>query len=358
VPYETRRQTAKRDPDRDETFGYANTQYYPDAYEQSAAIPVSITPGLQLRRFDIRLRRTRLVSLSGRTIETAGRGPLRSAEVELANSAGSGLQDDTYQRRHVDAQGAFRFELIRPGHYTLRVYRGAGLGSLPYSAPVDVGNAGIEDLPLAVPPFAQIRGAAKATDPKVPWEGELRVSLYGSPGISNVAVAVGGDGSFALENVPPGQWRLEFQGGGLHRAGDPHHRLHVAKVGFGAQDGWLGPVTVAESGNPPVEVTLSDEAGQLAGTVAMAEKDAPPMVVIRRTDGQPNIQQYILPRSANQDGAFLIPDLIPGEYEVGSWTVDDSGSFSANPQACGNRLVKVKITAGETSAVRLEICNR
>ena len=89
--------------------GTPDTQYYPGQYEETAAVPVPIAPGMHLRKFDIRLRRTRLVALGGRIVETAGGGPIADAEVELAGSA----------RRRVDPQGAFRFDLVRPGHYTL-----------------------------------------------------------------------------------------------------------------------------------------------------------------------------------------------------------------------------------------------
>ena len=103
---------------------------------------------------------------------------------------------------------------------------------------------------VSVPPFAQIQGTVKASDPKIPWEGELRVSLYGTPGGSTQPVTVRGDGTFSFEDVPPGQWRLEFQEAGLHPSGDPHRNLHVAKVRFGAQDGLLGPLTVAGERQP------------------------------------------------------------------------------------------------------------
>ena len=65
-----------------------------------------------------------------------------------------------------------------------------------------------------------------------------------------------------------------------------------------------------------------------------------------------------MPRYSSQDGAFVIADLLPGEYEVSAWTPDASGSTAINPQVCGNRLAKVKIAAGETAVVHLQICNQ
>jgi hypothetical protein len=82
------------------------------------------------------------------------------------------------------------------------------------------------------------------------------------------------------------------------------------------------------------------------------------MIVVRRVEEQRDQQPSILPRYADQNGAFVIPDLVPGEYEISAWTPDPRGSTAMDPRLCQDRLAKVKIKAGETAVVHLVICNR
>jgi hypothetical protein len=102
TPYEIRSKTLKRDPETGETFGYANTEYYPGTADPQATLPVALSGGLELRGFDIRLRRVRLVEFSGRTVERAGAEPRPEARVELL-AAGAPLNDETFKVRIVAA---------------------------------------------------------------------------------------------------------------------------------------------------------------------------------------------------------------------------------------------------------------
>jgi hypothetical protein len=359
VPYETRRKTQKRDPVSGEIYGYANTQHYPGVDDERLATPLSILAGIHLPGVEIRLRRTRLVSLSGRTVEIAGRDAPETAEVELSRIGSTSLSDETYQRRRVGAQGAFQFDLIQPGRYILLVFRGSAKEDLPYSTQVEVGNAGVEDLPVAVPPFPQIRGTVKLSDPKAGWEGSLRFTLHATRGIiRSRAAPVAEDGTFVLDSIPPGQWRIDSQSDGLRQSTAPNRKLHITAIRLGGQDGLWGPLTVTESGNPPIEVTLSDEVGQLAGTVFDDSKAAGGVfVVLRRTDGALNLSQFITPALSKADGSYLVPDVIPGNYEVTVWAPEPSGSTALGPpERCGNKLGKVKIVAGETAVLQLQVC--
>src|SRR5712692_4443541 len=121
VPYANRRETVKRDPETGATYGYVNSQYYPGVDDARMAGVVSAGPGMRLGGFDIRLRRTRLVELKGRVLDRVTGEALRGGEVELSPES-QGLTDETYERRRVRSDGAFRFDLLQPGRYSLLIY--------------------------------------------------------------------------------------------------------------------------------------------------------------------------------------------------------------------------------------------
>jgi hypothetical protein len=324
VPFEIRRKTIARDPATGEVLGYANTQSYPTV--------VDFAPGLHLHGFDIRLRRTRLVTLGGHAVDM---GKSADLEIELSPDVAP-LPDETYQRRRPGADGAFRFDLIEPGHYLLLVFRGSSPDSLPYVTTIDIPKTGLDDLKLAVPAFVQLRGVLSMAKPEQALSGPVQIILR-DPAWHDRSKQFEADGGreFSLEGVPPGRWRLDVR---------PTRPLTVNSVRFGGQQA-PEPFLVAESGNPPLEITLSDQAGTVAGTVVDAHqqpvRDA--LIVFRQPGDPPMISKSV--RSGG-DGSFRAPDLPPATYEVSAWPDGGSGNGHA---------AKVEVKAGETAVVRLVV---
>src|SRR6185369_2873303 len=121
---------------------------------------------------------------------------------------------------------------------------------MPFVVPIQVGNAGLSDLNLPVPPFQTIHGTVKLPDPQATWTGSLSVILLGMQAGSHAkSVPIAADGSFALERVPPGQWRLDWRDNDL-RLPPSGRKLHVAAARFGTVDVLWAPTPVTESGNP------------------------------------------------------------------------------------------------------------
>src|SRR6185436_13475946 len=123
VPYSTRKKAIERDPETGAIHGYPNSQYYPGVDDPALASTVALTGGERLDGFDIRLRPTLLVELSGQLVDGVSREPLVTGEVELASEP-AGRPDETYARLRVVGENAgFKFDLLTPGRYSLLVYR-------------------------------------------------------------------------------------------------------------------------------------------------------------------------------------------------------------------------------------------
>ncbi len=348
TPYPIRRKNAKRDPETGEVFGYANTEFYPGVAEAQAATPVSISRGLDLRNFDMRLRRVRLVELSGRAVDRAGGQPLPDARIELiANNVIAPLQDETYRDRALGDDGSFRFDLIQPGAYTLLIYRSKETrGSLPYATPAEIGKSGLSNLKIAVPGFTSLQGRI-VTPPETEWQGQLIFAIRSPlPGVNSRDFTVN-TSPFAIEELPPGKWIFSIDSATSQQAGAA--RLLIQSARFGSQDCLTEQVSVVESGNPALEIRLGTESGQIAGTVAEAGRVdwKNTMVAVSRVGAGLSMNFQTVQR-VGDDGNFLLEGLAPATYRI---IVMDPGRPVFNSAL---NEVKVEVRAGETTFVRLK----
>ena len=347
TPYEVRRKTLKRDPATGEIFGYANTAYYPGVADPLAAVPVPVSAGMDLRGFDIRLRRVRLVEFNGRIVEGAGGEPLAGARVELlVNNAAAPLQDETYKERTVPEDGSFRFDLIQPGSYSLLVYRSKGAKALPYTLPVEVGKAGIQDMKVGVPPFPSLQGSILAP-PDTEWDGQVIFNLRSASPGSGVREFTVNTEKFTIDDLPPGRWMVEVESNILKRpqAG----KLFVQSARFGTLNALAEPLVVTESGNPPFEIRLTTESGRIMATVA--DQNGVPrkgvLVLIMRNGTGPFMPIRLTGRTKD-DGSFLMDGLTPGSYRLS--VVNIEGRFVSYTDT-----VKAEVKLGETAVVRITV---
>lgn len=342
LPYRTRGKTVERDPKTGDIYGYPGVQYYPGTDDPAAAGVVSLAAGINLAGFDMRLRRIRLSDLRGQIIDAVTREPLMTGDVELTPDIG--FSDETHARRAVGREDAgFRFELLRPGRYALLIYRDRSKDSSPYVHQIDLGAAGIANLRVSVPSFGSVSGKLIMPE-KAKSRGPFRVTLARAKMPFREA-QVGTDGSFEFDNMPPGRWSVQIEWPKSFLQQD----LYIASI---RQNGLTDSVMIGEGSSSPIEIDLSDQLGQLSGTVA-GEDNHP--VSGARILVSPALFPFQI--TANRDGYF-VTKLPPGDYTLSAWP--ETTAFSHLPaektRACGDRILKVKVAAGASSFIRLSPC--
>ncbi len=323
--------------------GYPAEEYYPGVAESQQAVSIRVTQGQQIAGLTIRLRRVPLVTLRGRVIDLAKDESARPKEVALDSEPGP--IGNSFARHEVNAEGRFQFEGVPPGRHRLLIYRGTGSDDLPYSTMIDAEKDEVE---VNLPPFARVEGVVKSS--LQPWEGVLGIGVA-MDGAWRRNVTPGEDGSFTLSNLPPGKWSLRIESNNLH-AGD--RTLRLASAVFGEVNVVGKPMTVTEGGNPPLVITLTDAVGGIAGAVEAADQKDEMMVFAVPADGRPLESESVT--RTGPDGAFSLPSLIPGKYQVSAWglTFLRATGYGAD---CTERTVNLTVTAGQTAAVKLKRCN-
>jgi hypothetical protein len=355
--------------------GYADTYYFPGVEHGSAAIRTIVVPGGHLSGLDFRLQRTLLIDFSGRILDRASGGPLNAGAVEL--EAGTFLMDQSRQRRTVSAGGSFRFEQIPTGRYTLAVYRNGGARGTPPPAgtsdpiervlpvterpvrvPVEIGRAGLAGAELHVPAYVDLAVNVTMPHPER-TRGAFVVTLsrpgaFGKGEMFALSAVCQMERSCVVPDVPPGEWMFDVQGRIL-QSGEPARVVAVESIRFGQQNVWKVPVTVGEGGNPPAEISITDQVGTISGTIAMAEgQPADSSEIIFRRVGD-NRQQ----RRNGWGPLILLDGLLPGDYALalfGPADDQDGGIRTAPLDRCGDRVAKVTVPAGQTSTVMLQPC--
>ena len=350
VPHAVRSSNLVRDASTGDFYGYGAAQYYPGADDARLAIPVDVPAGTRLRNVDLRLRRTLLVEFSGQLVEMAGRKALFDADVQLMGAV-PGTPDPLWRRHRVGADGGFRFSLLQPGSYTLAIYCGGHF--LPYLVPIQLGKAGADELDVPVPPFPQIQGSVSLRDPKLQWQGSGSVRLIHRSSASEAA-SFKPDGSFEFASVPPGEYTVELQPQNLRLTGDRSHKLFAKELHFGTQTGLRKPIAIVESGNPPLEIELSDEPAGIAGKVVESGARGGKYVV-RVARAGPQRGRISALAIATDD--FQFPELTPGDYEITAWRlVGGIGSALISGSPTCEETVKVTVRDGTVSNVILRPC--
>jgi hypothetical protein len=334
IPMELRQKTLERNNETGTLLGYPAVEFYPGVADASAALPIQIARGEDLRSFEVRLRRVQLADFTGRTMAHPGE-PLTGVQVELQIPGSAPMLDETLGSRAVDVEGRFRFELIPPGSYVLLAYRGENGAGLPYILPIELEKSGVRDKSILVPPWQTLRGILRVKD-NPEWSGGVTISLStDQKGVTERDLTIRQGGDFALENIPPGQWQLNITTTAATVRTSDQHKLKVIRARFGMANPLAGPIMVTESGNPLLDIEISADTGRIAGRVVGGQ---PRMISVRQAEVPLRVSMASV-MMIKPDGTFVTDELAPGLYDV---------------QPLSGEAVRVEVKAGETATVELD----
>jgi hypothetical protein len=315
------------------------TTCYPGVTDFAAAVPMDMKPGQQLQGINLKLVKTRTVSVKGTVINTTaapappdqlpgGRGgPVRinvNLQLEPRNSLNPpGMAQGTGVR----PDGTFEFPSIAPGSYNLIAMTNSG--NLRHFAmlPIDVGNANVEGLTLTINPGVTVSGHIRidgeTTDPIPSFQVRLNSWASGySVGPPQPAKADASN-NFSFDDVNPEHFEVNVSP--LPGA------LYLKSIRAGDADVLANGLDLTAGGGASLDVVIGVNAPQITGTVQDPTTQQPAIavtvVLIPQEKERREVSLFYRTSTTDQNGNFTISRVNPGEYKVYAWDQVENGAW-------------------------------
>jgi protocatechuate 3,4-dioxygenase beta subunit len=291
------------------------TTYYPGTIDPGGAVQLDVPAGGQLRGIDLILAKTRVVQVKGRV--THGGPGFGNVSVTLVARHGGGFAG-TPRGAAVDPSGAFTIRGVTAGSYTLTANIGDSSGLRQARVAVQVGSSNVDDLNIVIGPGISVAGRIRS-DTDSPPVDPSGVSLTFQH--RDASVPFGGtartdrEGAFEFKNASPDRYNLSVM--------NLPTGAYLKSARSGEVDLLSAGLDLTTGAGAPLEVVVSSRGATISGA-------SPPgsAVVLIPQEKIRRDQPYFYRNSiADQNGAYSLTGIPPGEYKLYAWEDVDPGAW-------------------------------
>jgi hypothetical protein len=319
-------------------FGYPSV-FYSDARGFAVANAITVAPGQQVEA-DFSLSQEPLFEISG---EVAGVPGTIDTKVELSNNSGETLPlVQIHPERH-DFSG-----FVAEGTYALRVSAEVEGQLWQATVPLSItsNTAGIRVVLRRRPPIAvKVRNASDVDHNRKPnWLSAAVTLTSEAPSINPLQfiarqAANGDQASMEIAGAEPGSYSVEINSYGTY----------VKSAISGSTNLLHEDLLVAEDGSvPAIDIVLSDDGGQVAGTIKSLEHDSSATVLLVPEAGPSKEIRAVVTEATGQ---FRFEQVRPGSYVVLAFDHVEGLEYR-NPDVLSSYLSSgIHVTVPETQAV-------
>jgi len=328
--------------------------YYPGADDASSATPIDLPPGADFNGANMSLRVQQTFRVRGSVVDPrTGQPPLSvNLSLNLQNPdprGGSFVNTSDGRPTYNGADGTFELRNVSSGAYTITAMmpnpappRPADLGNLSPAdqrayfdaqnatsslaprafAAINIRNSDIDGIQLRVAPAGNIIGRFRFDqDPSIPSPGPtfLRIqlrdvngSITATPtGIAAQSRATGADGTFRVDNIPQGEYRLAL-------VGIPDG-YYLKEARFGDLDLLSGSLRYAGTDSRTLDVVLRSGTGNVEGNAVNSQGQPAAGARVVLIPERRDRTELFRPATADPNGRFTIPNIAPGDYKLVAW---------------------------------------
>lgn len=314
------------------------TTFYPGVAEGSEAMRVEVSAGEEARA-DVSLLLVRAVRVQGH-LSWPKDMPFDPRTQVVLHRGGGGFWNASARAR-VREDGTFELDAVAPGSYMLLAYtHSTGKMQTLVRQRVEVTDAGVDDLQIVSAPFrsSPLEGRLRVEGGAEIKPGSLQVFVNPDPPEEEKDfvrfgmgfrgwVPVKSDGTFTVENLEDGRYRLRVSGEGSERQRFAEHYLKSATIGGKdvLEEGlW---VRQGQAGGR-LELVLSPAGARVEGVVLDdAEKPAAGVYVMAAPRTKDREMRDFETQTTDQNGQFVLRGLRPGRYTLLAWQ-SEGGRFA------------------------------
>jgi len=316
-----------------EDEGYIPT-YYPNTTDPQTAAPINLGPGVTYGGVDLAISPVRTLRVRGHVVDATTGQPPRGAQVMLVpRREGTGLGMNLNLRARLNDQGVFEIRGAVPGSYEVVSGLQNRNARLTARVPIEVGGADVDNVALILSPGYSMMGRlaieGRPLNPNDPELARMRVNLRPDASMSSAgpmggpppASTIGSDGSFTLQQVGQGDYRLSVS------AMPQNHYVKMARMG--SVDVLDRGLRISEQPSAPLEILISPNTATVEGTVTDDKQQPAINVTVVLVPEQARRHRLDLYRMTSTDaaGRFRFPGLTPGDYKLFAWEDVEQGAW-------------------------------
>jgi len=318
--------------------------FYPNSASLTTSPAVTVAPASQVTGKDIRLVKLPTFRIAGKL---APQSPTASIAWLTPKSAGATALVSR-MAAPIDSDGSFVFPYAPSGAYVLTATELDGVAAASAPLSVNVAAQNVEGIVLKPQSTGELSGTVSMSLAGAPLPKEMQVVLETADSLipRPPRAAVGDDGKFTLQNLAAGRYIAHMRmPDTLYVRSVRYRGFDVTENGFEFGGGIPAPLLIA----------LSVGGAVVDGTVRDPDGNPMPGAVVALV---PSLRRYSRYKetTTDQNGAFTITGVAPGEYKIYSWDRIETGAYQnadwLRPYELKGRSIVARQDGHETISLR------
>jgi large repetitive protein len=289
--------------------------FYPNSIGIKTSPAVTVAPASDIAGKDIRL-------LKVPTFRVAGKLAPQNSTASIAwltpKSAGATALVSR-MAAPIDSDGSFVFPYTPSGAYVLTATELDGVAAASAPLSINVGAQNLEGIVLTPQSTGELSGTISMSLAGAPLPQGMQVVLEAADSLMPrpPRADVSGDGKFTLKNLAAGRYIAHVQ---------MPDALYVRSVRYRGSDVTENGFEFGAGIPAPLLIALSASGAVVDGAVRGPDGTPVPGVVVALVPALRRYSRY-KETTTDQNGAFTIPGVAPGEYKIYSWDRIETGAY-------------------------------